>query len=211
MLAPLQCVKMASIQQVNCRKCEQATLNIGSIPDSIYLLQEVYYTPKGNPGVRVKSHFHGKSKSRAAIYLSSLQSCKFVAMDQFTDYDIATGIIEGGSFKEPTIIASVYLEDTVTEKPKILPKLKELVEFSQAHNKRLICGIDCNAHSSLWGCDELNKRGEMLEDFIFDYDMMVQNIGNRKTWHGGKGYSSIIDITLTKNIGDEILDCQLVI
>ena len=125
-------------------------------------------------------------------------------MNQFTDNDITTGIIEGGSIKEPTIIASVYL-DIVKNDPVILPKFRELVEFSRLHNKRLICGIDANAHSSLWGCNEVNKRGEALEDFIFENNLMVQNIGNRITWQRGN-FSSIIDITLSKNVGDEILD-----
>ena len=195
---------MVRINQINCRKCEQATLTVGSIPDSIYLMQEIYYTAKGNAGVRVKSHLYGKPQSRAAIYLSSLQSCSFVPMPQFTDDDISTVIIEGGSLKEPTIISSVYL-DLLKNNPVVLPKLRYPVEFASMNGKRLICGLDSNAHSSLWGSDDVNERGLALEDFIFEFDMMVQNVGIQKTWQA-RGLSSIIDITLTLNIGDEILD-----
>ena len=177
-------------------------ITVGKYPDSIYLVQEVYYSPKGRPGVRVKSHFHGKPKARAGIYLSSLTSCTFVPLDQFTDHDIATGTIEGGSVTEPTVIASIYLHG---ESATILPKFRELVEYCQDKNLPLICGIDCNAHSPLWGSRDTNKRGEELEEFIFQHNLFIENIGSTPTWRNVvKGISSIIDITLSYRVRNRI-------
>ena len=103
------------------------------------------------------------------------------------------------------MIASVYL-DIETEKlklPTVLPKFRELVEHCHNNGKRLICGIDSNAHSSLWGSPDTNKRGENLEDFIFEYGLYVENIGHTPTWQRGDS-ESIIDITLSLNMGEDV-------
>ena len=94
----VQCVKMAKVQQWNLHHEIAATLEVGVIPDSIYLLQEPYYDPKANgrPGVRKPKNFHSHPNSRAAIYCSALTSFSFVPMPQFTEEDITVGIIEGG-------------------------------------------------------------------------------------------------------------------
>ena len=126
---------MASIQQLNMHHCEAAAAEIGSIADSLYLLQEPYYV-KGRPQVRKQSQFHSAPEGRAAIYASALQSFSFVPMHQFTDHDISVGIIEGGCLKHPIVIASIYLHG---KSPTILPKMKELVNFCISKKKRLIC------------------------------------------------------------------------
>ena len=201
---------MAKIQQWNLHHEIVATLEVGSIPDSIYLLQEPYYA-NGRPGVRKPNNFHSSPNSRAAIYCSALNSMSFVPMAQFTEDDIAVGIIEGGSLKHPTVIASIYLEDTTNKpikKPTILPRMEELVDFCATRRLRLVCGIDCNAHSSLWGCNDLNQRGEELEEFVFQKGLSVHNVGNDPTWEA-RGSSSIIDITISLNIGDDLSDWRV--
>ena len=183
---------------------------VGSMPDSIYLLQDPYYTPAGRPGVRKPSNFHSVGTARAAIYVSSIQSCAFVPMPQFTCHDIATGILEGGCLKQPVVVASVYLEDCRNSreaKPVILPMMEELVNFCANKNMRLIMGLDSNAHSPLWGSVDTNKRGETLEEFIFQKSLHVHNVGHEPTWEVlRRNCSSIIDITLSLNLGDEIHD-----
>ena len=130
--------------------------------------------------------------------MSALQSCTFVPMPDFTQHDIATGIIEGGSLSSPIVVTSVYLDGEV---PSVLPKFRELVEHCANTNKRLVCGIDSNAHSALWGYEESNKRGEILEEFIFEYTLFVHNTGFEPTWRRGE-FSSVIDITLSLNLGN---------
>ena len=197
---------MAHIYQLNCRKTEAATImTVGRNPDSIYLLQEIYYDKRGKPGVRTKSHFYGKSKSRAGIYLSSLTSCTFVPLHQFIDTDIAAGTVEGGSVTKSTVVASVYFHDNPLgkEQPTVLPKFRELVEFCEEKGLPLISGIDCNAHSALWGSPDTNKRGEDLEEFIFQNGLYVQNVGSTPTWVS-RGLSSIINITATSGVRNRI-------
>ena len=195
---------MAKIQQWNLHNEEVTTLEIGDISDSIYLLQEPYYDSKSKyrPGVRKVKNFHSHPRSRAAIYASALTSFSFVPMPQFTNEDIAVGSIEGGCLKYPIVIASIYLD--IEDKQVILPLMAELIDFCSTRNMKLICGIDCNAHSPLWGNGDLNKRGEVLEEFIFQKGLFVHNIGNEPTWQA-RGLSSIIDITVSLNLGDELM------
>ena len=178
---------------------------VGAIPDSIYLLQEPYYRTNGVPGVRKPKNFYSHSRtSRAAIYVSALSTFTFVQMPQFTGEDITVGSIEGGCLKDPVIIASIYLEyEKPSVKPVVLPLMGELIDFCTTRQIKLICGIDCNSHSPLWGCDDTNKRGEVLEEYIFQKRLFVHNIGSEPTW-AARGFSSIIDITVSLNLGDEI-------
>ena len=197
---------MAKVFQLNAHHAIDATgITVGRHPDSIYLMQDAYFPPgQGKPGVRRKAHYHGIDRGRTGIYCSALQSCSFVPMHQFTERDIATGSLEGGSLTEPLVIASVYLHGELND-PVILPKLRELVEHCYNNGKRLVCGIDSNAHSPLWGSDDLNKRGEALEEFIFEHSLYVENMGKEHTWQcPGKGTKSIIDLTLSLNLEDEI-------
>ena len=198
---------MAKVQQVNLRHCEAAAALVGDIEDSIYLLQEPYYIKydPNRPGVRTPSCYHAKPGSRAGIYASALKSFKFVPMHEFTDDDISVGSIEGGILDNPVIIASIYLDYNYTT---ILPKMDELVQFCSSNNKRLICGIDCNAHSGLWGCRENNGRGDELEEYIFEKELYVHNTGYEPTWsrvmRDGTVQSSIIDITISMHMEDDI-------
>ena len=202
---------MAKVFQLNLHHATDATgITVGRHPDSVYLVQDAYFPPgQGKPGVRRKAHYHGTNRGRAGIYLSALQSCTFVPMHQFTENDIATGSLEGGSLKEPVVIASVYL-DIHFNSPTILPKLRELVEHCYNNGKRLICGIDCNSHSSLWGSPDVNKRGEAIEEFIFEYGLYVENTGQTHTFQRGDS-KTIIDITLSLNMGEDIQNWKVLL
>ena len=193
---------MAKVQQLNLHHCEAAMAQVGEIPDSIYLLQEPYYNKNRRPGVRSPSSFYASPEARAAIYTSSLKSFKFVPMHQFVGHDISTGVIEGGKLKHPIIISSIYLDIT---KPTILPLMAQLVEYCKVNKLPLICGLDANAHSPLWGSPDTNPRGEDLEFFIFENNLLVHNVGNEYTWRR-RNQSSIIDITLSLNLREDVLD-----
>jgi hypothetical protein len=63
----------------------------------------------------------------------------------------------------------------------------------------VICAIDSNAHSDLWGNPVSNRRGKEMEDFIFTYALKVQNVGRNKTFVGHQSREgTIIDLTLTR-------------
>ena len=74
------------------------------------------------------------------------------------------------------------------------------VEFNIKKAKEKSRGIimlgDCNAHSTLWGSQHNNHRGDLWEQYIASNDMNIENIGSTPTFKNHLGESHI-DISLT--------------
>ena len=85
--------------------------------------------------------------------------------------------------------ASVYLDITVSEIPR------EVVDLVDVYPSSVVLGMDTNAHSIVWGCDETNDRGEMLEDFFMPRRLAVLNVGRKPTFVTCRA-QSIIDVTI---------------
>jgi len=95
-------------------------------------------------------------------------------------------------------VTSAYL-DILMPLPNIFPTcLVDLVKYAELNNIPIILGIDSNAHSSLWGPDT-NRRGEVVEDFILEHGLLVENKGKKPTFVA-RGTKTCIDITLSKNL-----------
>jgi len=71
---------------------------------------------------------------------------------------------------------------------------------TEAVNKRydIILGIDSNAHHPAWGSPDANNRGQILEDFITNYNLSILNEGNAPTFYR-TNCATHIDITITTN------------
>ena len=129
--------------------------------------------------------FAGGKSPRAAI-ISKDHHTLFCPL--FSGRDIATVLttVDG----EDTYVASVYLDCTKLELPAEL-----LALCSQRSDKRLLIGLDSNAHSALWGCINTDARGEMVEEFLFSNGLVIINRGCHDTFVSTRA-SSIIDITV---------------
>ena len=79
-------------------------------------------------------------------------------------------------------------------KPTIMAELDRLYRSKRAHP--IILGCDTNAHSTTWGCELNNRRGDEFEEFIAREALMVENVGNTPTFLT-RNAQSIIDVTLT--------------
>ncbi|GBP63889.1 Retrovirus-related Pol polyprotein from type-1 retrotransposable element R1 [Eumeta japonica] len=77
--------------------------------------------------------------------------------------------------------------------------------------RRIVIGVDCNAHSTLWHCTpeqckgrgfEATQRQQKMEDFIYSLNLVINNVeGEPATFAGATGESNI-DITLrTRGLG----------
>ena len=67
--------------------------------------------------------------------------------------------------------------------------------------------MDSNAHSSLRGHSN-NSRGSILTELISEYGLLLRNIGKDYTYDCQLG-KSVIDLTLTCNLGAGILDWRV--
>ena len=55
---------------------------------------------------------------------------------------------------------------------------------------------DFNGHHTLWGCEDVNNRGQQLEDLILKNDLILFNDKSRTYFHSASGTFTSIDLTL---------------
>ena len=55
---------------------------------------------------------------------------------------------------------------------------------------------DFNGHHTLWGCGDVNNRGQQLEDLILKNDLILLNDKSHTYFHSANGTFTSIDLTL---------------
>ena len=55
---------------------------------------------------------------------------------------------------------------------------------------------DFNGHHTLWGCEDVNNRGQQLEDLILKNDLILFNDKSHTYFHSASGTFTSIDLTL---------------
>ena len=109
-------------------------------------------------------------RPRAALRVS--EGLEPWAAPDFTDGDMATAIVKLQGVS--TFVCSLYLDiNYEVQKPLFL----KLIDHCEAGGLPLVCSMDSNAHSSLWGCSEQNKRGEDLGEVLESKLLLVRNVG----------------------------------
>ena len=157
----------------------------------IILIQEPYlYKGKVRlalPNYKIFSH---KLNSRAAIAIP--QHFRFWHVSELSDRDTTTIILEEND-NDKYLIVSGYMDIT---NPSVIPTTLDKIRIYSTKNRiPVLAGLDTNAHSTLWGCDSNNSRGDILEEWLFQGNFAVINKGNEKTFVTKNG-SSIIDVTI---------------
>ena len=183
----LRCVQI-NLQHSKVASEELALPVIGDVA----LIQEPYIK---NNRVRGLNTIRGyslarKGRARAAIYVR--KELETWLVEEFTDEDLCVCALEISG--RTWYLASAYLDINLSIDE--YQKLQSLVEFCSINSLPLVIGMDCNGHSSLWGCEEDNARGEAVEDFILMNGLEVHNIGAVPTFETIRA-RSIVDITLT--------------
>ena len=112
-------------------------------------------------------------------------------VDEFTCEDLTTVAVPSTSGKI-LYVASLYLD---IEQPVENPIFTKLVEKCAAEQIPLIVGADTNAHGSMWGSLQTNKRGEDLEVFLLQNELYIANVGCVPTFDNGRS-ATIIDLTV---------------
>ena len=72
---------------------------------------------------------------------------------------------------------------------------KSLMAYALARKLNIVIGGDANAHHSIWGCNDINIRGECLLQFIIEYKLTIANQGNQPTFIGSTS-KNVLDLTL---------------
>ena len=54
---------------------------------------------------------------------------------------------------------------------------------------------DFSGHHTLWGCEDVNNRGQQLEDLILKNDLILCNDKSHTYFHSASGTFTCIDLT----------------
>ena len=163
----------------------------------IALIQEPYLGARGVPmGVsRDLMCYCGGKGARAAIFSKGID---LLFCPTFSGRDVVVCQLKRG--EKNIFMVSAYFDIN-----KSIPEdLVKFLDNGLTAEDDVIIGCDTNAHSTLWGSSETNRRGEMMEDLIFKYNLSIRNRGVTPTFVNQRA-SSVIDLTLcSRNIFESI-------
>ena len=172
----------------------------------IVLIQEPYKNYKTgrikNASKHYKTYASQKTKfPRAIIQISKPYNTSTMFHEEFSDRDNCTiSITDPNNPKKRVYISSNYLPETEDIEESLLNTINE----KQDKNKNgLISCADTNAHSTVWGNNKNNKRGDKMELAISKYNLKIENTDLSSTYHKGENHTTI-DLTLTNNYAPKI-------
>ena len=200
---------MLSFTQLNLHKAAQATMLVGrgmeGSRQSVLLLTEPHTVgnrivgmPQGTKGIYMRPNAQAPAP-RAGIIISS--DVKATVMESWCNRDCAVALARVAG--KQTVIVSLYMDITLDVRPAWLEKLMKMVSDKKY---ALILGVDSNAHSSLYG-PNTNARGKLVEDFILEHGLSVENIGQAPTFETRRGNRIIqthIDVTLSRDMPNAV-------
>ena len=199
-----------SFMQLNCAKTRQAMTELEKLVQEsndkdlhiISLQEPSWLSTKANrlagfKDLRSYHHPHtNDNRTRAAIVASRELNC-FPIYD-FTGPDVATVLTELDG--KEVYICSAYLDGTadIQEPENILPtKLTELLNFVKLNNKEIILCTDSNSHSVEWYSPQTDKRGEIMEDILNEFNLKLLNNSSKPTFVGACATNGGTHIDLT--------------
>ena len=163
---------------INLQKSKLATFKLNKRDYNLVMITEPY-TIRGNVALIDKQAgnvFSARGENpRACIRIRADLNPWLVG--EFTSRDICCVAfsVEG----RLVYVASVYLDINL---PAIPEEVRGLVDSCNRRGLPLLLGMDSNAHSHLWGCEETNARGEALEELIAGRNLTVMNTGTVPTF-----------------------------
>ena len=130
---------------------------------------------------------------RTAILINN--SVRHFPLTNFIHRDLVATAIEVATADgvREVVIASAYFPGDVDEVPPA--EVQRLVEFCRLHNKPLVIGCDANAHHTIWGSSDVNKRGESLLDYLLCCHLDIANVGCKPTFINSIR-EEVLDLTL---------------
>uniref|UniRef100_A0A6V7LXU7 Endonuclease/exonuclease/phosphatase domain-containing protein n=1 Tax=Bracon brevicornis TaxID=1563983 RepID=A0A6V7LXU7_9HYME len=166
----------------------------------IALIQEPWVTMSKIQGLNIKGNELRNDLNspvpRACIVVK--RELGAVRLNEFCPRDVVAAVIKlklRGRFRS-VAICSAYLPSDSADPPPCR-KLTELVEFCLANNTLLVIGSDANAHHTIWGSSNTNKRGMAVLNFVTANNLEILNMGSRPTFVTSRS-QDVIDVTLSE-------------
>ena len=164
-------------------------IEIGLITEPYYFKGKVRNLPGGN------LIYHNKYTERPRACIFVQKHLNFFVLNEYCTSDIVAIKLQTkiNGFSTDLVFCSAYMDGN-SEVPEALRKL---TVFCKNQNMNLIIGTDSNAHHTIWGDKQTNRRGEMVLDFIIEANLEIVNRGNHPTFVR-QNSGTVIDLTLAK-------------
>ena len=141
------------------------------------------------------------TRPRAAVVVHNSLTQKCWDLAQFTTPDLAAvKILLDGTY---VILASSYMDINGQAPP---PETTPLIEYAHKNKIPLIIGSDTNSHHTAWGNRDCNSRGTKLLDYLTAHNLSWSNKGQNPTFLNSRGHNSIIDLTITNDLGISLIN-----
>ena len=183
------------IIQWNCRgvkpRFEELLLLLSLLRPSVFCLQETFLKPNDTftlKGFNVYNHIH-LDCLRASGGTSLLVHSTLPQRQIKLKTDLQAVAVSVTLEKEITF-CSIYIPPSYLLRSEQLTSLLE-----QLPSPYMLVG-DFNGHNVLWGCNDNDPRGELIEDFITKNDICLMNDKSNTYLDSGKGTFSSLDLSL---------------
>ena len=183
------------IIQWNCRgvkpRFEELLLLLSLLRPSVFCLQETFLKPNDTltlKGFNVYNHIHldcVRASGGSSLLVHSTLPQRQIKLKT----DLQAVAVSVTLEKEITF-CSVYIT------PSYLLKSEQLTSLLQQLPSPYMLVGDFNGHNVLWGCNDNDPRGELIEDFITKNDICLMNDKSNTYLDSGKGTFSSLDLSL---------------
>ncbi|XP_036146028.1 uncharacterized protein LOC118646684 [Monomorium pharaonis] len=122
-----------------------------------------------------------EDQPRACVAVKGLEN---QLLSDFCSRDLVAVVIEdasGTEIKTKMVVASGYFPHEEDD-PLPSDRVVRLMKFCQKEQFPLILGCDANAHHTVWGSTDTNRRGEKLLKFLVSTDLEILNRGREPTF-----------------------------
>lgn len=212
-----------SIKQINLQHCIAATSIISNQlckmqtsntkQKIILLIQEPWIRDNRIQGFDesiMNVFYQEKTNVRPRTCIVTSKNVNAVLLPQYSDGDTTSILVQAshdGAIEE-IIFTSIYMpyEERIN-----VPQhtARDVFKHSADSGLPLIAGADCNAHHTLWGSSDINRRGEILAEFLASTELEIANIGTEPTFIN-KIRTEVLDVTLiTQKFADRIKDWRV--
>ncbi len=192
-----------NITLINLKKAKASSVELNRRKTEICLITEPYVL-KGNVKILDRAHgelYYAIGKSPRACVRVNKNLNPWIVVE-FTTKDICTVAVQIGG--KTAYVCAAYLDINL---PAVDPLLERLALKCDHEDIPLVIGADTNAHSGMWGSSVPNGRGDDLEEFISNRNLIVANVGCVPTFKSHLG-ESIIDVVLLNQAANNCLDMR---
>ena len=172
---------MTSVIQWNCRglraNLDEVQLLINQIKPIALCLQETMQNDNSNINVGNYSHFSCNAKTSDGRACGGVSILVLKSVPH-TEVKIKTNL--------QAVAARITLQRTITLCSIYLPpsspiNARDLDDLIDKFPAPILLMGDFNAHSTLWGCQALDARGKIIEDFIANNNLCYLNNKHKYT------------------------------